>query len=154
MIDRWQNISMQTRFERKYIPEPNSGCWLWIGNLFVSGGYGDFKENGKRIRAHVYSYKIHKGEIPSGKFVLHTCDMPCCVNPDHLYAGTPKQNTDDCIERNRFPYGIKHGMAKLTEEQVRAIRVDSRLHRIIALEYGLDRAYVGQIKNRISWKHI
>lgn len=145
---------MQTRFERKYIPEPNSGCWLWIGNLFVSGGYGDFKDNGKRVRAHVYSYKIHKGKIPVGKFILHTCDMPCCVNPDHLYAGTPKQNTDDCIRRNRFPSGVKHGMAKLTEDQVRAIRADTRLHRIIAAEYNLERASIGQIKNRRSWKHI
>lgn len=132
-IDRWKNVPLTLRFERKYIPEPNSGCWLWLGTLH-EGGYGEFREKSagtKRVRAHVFSYRFYKGKVPEGKFVLHTCDIRCCVNPDHLYAGTKKENTADCIRRDRFQQGERHGNTELVSSQVLAIREDARVQSVM-----------------------
>jgi hypothetical protein len=80
------------RFEKNYIPEPNSGCWLWLGFLTGSRGYGYLQVNGKSIRAHRFSYEKYKGAI--GDAVIdHLCNVPSCVNPDHLEAVTQKINT-------------------------------------------------------------
>jgi HNH endonuclease len=152
----WETVSLLTRFERKYIPEPNSGCWLWLGALH-EGGYGEFRERNsgtKRIRAHVFSYRYYKGEIPTGKFVLHTCDIRCCVNPDHLYAGTKKQNTADASRRQRFPLGEKHHQTTITESEILAIRVDPRAQHIIAVEYGVCQMTISNIKARKTWSHL
>lgn len=154
MIDRWKNVPMQRRFDRKYIPEPNSGCWLWLGNLH-EGGYGDFRlRGGQRIRAHVWSFKNAGNKVPRGKFILHTCDIRCCVNPDHLYAGTKKENTHDCIRRGRFPIGVTHGHAKLDPEKVRLIRADERAQHVIAAVFGVHQMTVSFIKRRLTWKHV
>lgn len=80
------------RFEEKYIPEPNSGCWLWTGTVTYNG-YGIFEVNGKKIRAHRFSYELHKGPIPDGLTIDHLCRVRCCVNPDHLEAVTMRENT-------------------------------------------------------------
>jgi HNH endonuclease len=150
----WKNVPLSTRFERKYIPEPNSGCWIWLGTLH-EGGYGEFRyKGGKRVRAHVYSYRVHKGKVPRGKFVLHTCDLRPCVNPDHLYVGTKKQNTADCIRRDRFPQGERHPHTPFVAEQVRAIRADSRVQHVIAAEYGVCQMTISNIKTRKTWGHL
>lgn len=154
MTDRWKNVPMQRRFDRKYIPEPNSGCWLWLGTLH-EGDYGEFRiRGGRRVRAHVWSFKNAGSKVPRGKFVLHTCDIRCCVNPDHLYAGTKKQNTADAIARNRFPTGVHHHFTTLTEQDVRAIRIDSRVQTAIAKEYGVGQMTVCNIKRRKTWRHV
>lgn len=92
------------RFDDKWTPEPFSGCWLWIAAT-NRGGYGNLKVNGKTANAHVVSYLIFKGSIPAGLFVLHKCDVRCCVNPDHLFLGSQKRNIRDAINKNRWPGG-------------------------------------------------
>ena len=92
--------------EAKYIPEPNSGCWLWLASL-QSKGYGSQRYQGRSDRAHCVSYKIHCGPIPEGRIVCHTCDTRICVNPDHLYLGTPQSNMDDRVKRGRWKGGRK-----------------------------------------------
>ena len=144
-------------FDERYIPEPNSGCWLWLGRL-GRGGYAEQVSHGRRgyIIAHRYSWLIHRGEIPPGLWVLHKCDTPSCVNPDHLFLGTALDNARDRAQkgRNGDRSGEKSHLAKLTNEAIQAIRSDPRLQRIIAKDYGISQTAVGLIKRRERWKHV
>lgn len=84
-------------------------CWNWTASS-RGQGYGAFKINGKVIDAHRVSWTIHFGEIPNGLFVCHKCDNKKCVNPDHLFLGTQKDNMNDCLQKGRMiiPEGIKY----------------------------------------------
>jgi hypothetical protein len=89
------------RFNEGFIPEPNSGCWLWVRSISRNGnGYGFFKLGEERT-AHRSSWIIFRGIIPAGKFVLHKCDTPSCVNPDHLFLGSQKDNILDMYKKHR-----------------------------------------------------
>ncbi len=88
------------RFLAKVGPPDENGCTLWLASPH-SGGYGQFKVNGKCKTAHVLALELATGEHPAGLFALHTCDVKMCVNPDHLYWGTPTQNMADMVSRNR-----------------------------------------------------
>lgn len=95
---------LRERFEERYTPEPNSGCWLWTGAM-TTEGYGQIRADGKQRKtlvAHRVSHELYNGPIPSGLFVLHKCDTPACVNPAHLSTGTQKENIHDCISKGRF----------------------------------------------------
>jgi hypothetical protein len=81
-----------------------NGCWLWKGGG-RGNGYGSMKVAGKVIDTHVVSYQLYKGEIPKGKMVCHTCDVRNCVNPDHLFLGSAKNNFDDAVAKNRIKTG-------------------------------------------------
>ncbi len=82
-------------FDKWWTPEPNTGCWLWTGYV---ERYGVFH----RVKAHRAAWTFYKGEIPQGKRVLHHCDVPSCVNPEHLFLGTLRDNTQDSIKKGRF----------------------------------------------------
>ena len=90
--------------ESRSIPLPMFGCWLWE-KYADKAGYGFAGYNGKVIGAHRISYIAFNGDVPSGLDVLHKCDVPSCVNPLHLYAGTDQDNTNDKISRGRFYTG-------------------------------------------------
>lgn len=147
------------RFENGYIPEPNSGCWLWLGYVRYDG-YGEIsaRKSGATHRsvnrAHVFSYIKHKGPVPKGLIVRHTCDVRCCVNPDHLVVGTKKDNTRDAIVRGRFSVGESHWIAKFNNEQIRQIRNDPRKQREIAEDYGVCQMTICNVKRRKTWAHV
>lgn len=99
--------------------EKNGSCWEWNGILDVTG-YGRISHKNKLMNAHRASYEVFVGEIPKGLWVLHKCDNRCCVNPEHLFIGTPKDNTHDMMRKKKvFDFvGEKNNCAVLTEEQV------------------------------------
>src|SRR6266567_1582450 len=90
--------------EQRFWPKvrKTSTCWLWTGMKHYKFGYGFFQVGiGDRQLAHRISWKIHNGPIPDGLYVLHKCDTPPCVNPDHLFLGTYYDNMDDMDQKGR-----------------------------------------------------
>lgn len=140
---------------------PN-GCWIWQG-CKNKQGYGQLKVNGKHMRAHRFSWQLHNGTIPKGEgyhgtCVLHKCDNPSCVNPDHLFLGTPADNNADMVSKGRCKVpgfkGEMHGQSKLTERDVIAIRHDQKTQRKVAANYGVCQSTVSRIKIGEIWGHV
>lgn len=105
-------------------------------------------------RHHRY-WTLHKGDIPDGLNVLHRCDTPCCVNPEHLFIGTQTENIHDMERKNRsyHPAGEKHGRAILTEQQVREIRA-APTTRGLAEKYGVSKHLIKYARRAGTWKTV
>lgn len=134
-------------FER--IQRADNGCWLWTGAK-TEKGYGTLVVKGKRRKAHRWAWFIRHGVMPDA-CVLHRCDTPACVRPDHLFLGTVQANNADCIAKGR------HAFAKLKEVDVLAIRARRReghTQRAVAAVFGVDRTTVRAIERREIWRHI
>lgn len=119
-LSRQEEVTNATknRFFSK-IKKEDSGCWTWLGAN--NGRYGSMTINRKTNGAHRISFLIHKGDIPDGLFVLHSCDNTWCVNPDHLLLGDHAQNMKDKSERGRY-WGDRVNTSKLTAPAVRLAR--------------------------------
>lgn len=110
--------------------EKTAGCWVWTGSR-VFYGYGNIGGPGnKNIRAHRLSWELHNGPIPNGLCVLHTCDNPGCVRPDHLFLGTQKQNAEDKAQKGRCnaQRGDEHWSRRSPEKVLRGDRNGARMH--------------------------
>lgn len=146
-------------------------CWLWIGG-HVPRGYGVMRHQGRQTYAHRVSYLLHRGPIPHGLRVLHSCDTPACVNPDHLTVGTAQDNTDDMMAKGRhcvrpaigdlngvrknpeIVRGERNGRAKLTRDQVETIRREyaaGAIQRVLAARFGVRQCHISEIVRGVSW---
>lgn len=143
------------RIEFYSCPEALTGCYLWHGTL-DRHGYGYLRLGHKNIKAHRIVWELTNGEILKGLCVCHRCDNRACVNIDHLWIGTNKDNTADKMAKGRanFATGGDLPQAKLQPEDIRAIRSDLRSNRLLGLAYGVSASLISNIKNRKIWKHV
>lgn len=155
----------QARFDSYVAVQPSSGCWLWIGAL-DSHDYGHFWMRGEVMKAHRASWMLHKGEIPEGLWVLHRCDVPGCVNPEHLFLGDRTANMQDMAAKGRQVFQIAPEKVRRGERSIRAKLSDSQavviLHRLsrgergsdLAREYGVSKATISAMKVGRNWAHL
>ncbi len=132
------------------ISQAPNGCWIWE-RCYGSHGYGQITFQTKSMTTHTASYKVHKGDVPTGMFVLHNCGNRGCINPEHLYLGTAKQNSADLIATGHD----FDTMSKLSDEDARAI-YDLAINKLfpqylIAEMYGVTQPTVSRIKHRHNY---
>lgn len=140
------------------MPHMTTNCWEWVG-ANNKHKYGSFFYDNKIQRAHRVSYQLYYGNIPDGIFICHHCDNKKCVRPDHLFAGTRQDNTDDMMKKGRHiaQHGMKHNKAKLTDSDIIEIR---NLHkqgsdcRDIAKQKGVAFSTIYRIVGHKLWRHI
>jgi HNH endonuclease len=140
------------RFVAKTVPEPNTGCWLWAASI-GDRGYGIAWHDGKAQRAHRVSYRLHIGDIPEGAIVCHRCDVPACVNPEHLFLGTQADNMRDKKDKGRSARGERNGAARLTVADVSRIRALRGVvtQRALANELGVAHWAIGRVMRGETW---
>ncbi len=157
--------SLRQRFESKVSPEPMSGCWLWTASLSNSGdhfGYGQIRVHDRPQLAHRVSWELHRGAVPAGLNVLHKCDNPGCVNPDHLFLGTHQDNVADRHAKGRtrqghvpLRSGEHHGCAKLTWAKVDEIRAlytaGGHSFNQLAQQFGVSKRSILFVVHRKHW---
>jgi hypothetical protein len=137
-----------------HMPTP---CWVWTA-FRNEHGYGRLGVSGKTQSAHRVALQLEGAVIPPDRMVLHHCDHPACVRPDHLYIGTPADNMRDCISRGRrrhvILYGEEASRSKLTAADVAAIRklyAENATHAELARQFNVDRSTIGMVLTGKSW---
>jgi hypothetical protein len=150
----------EERFWRGVDRKGADECWLYVRGA-RRGKYGLFQSGGKgspHVGAHRYSYEIHKGPIPEGLLVMHSCDVPRCVNPAHLSVGTYKQNAADMIAKGRHsriaPLGSQNGKSKLNEELALMIKCSSETNAQLSRKLGLSPTTIRGVRIGRTWKHV
>lgn len=149
--------SLVEKLEFYSMPEPNSGCQLWLGRV-DQDGYGRVSVPvGRQMAAHRAAYLLAHGSVPTGLEVLHKCDVPACINPAHLKLGTHADNMADMAAKGRAKWGgargSANGSAVLDEAKAREIFAAPGTHDGIAERFGVSQATVSRIKSGHRWAH-
>lgn len=148
---------VKERFETKFLTKldktNSKGCWLYLGKLSAQG-YGRIKSGDSLEGLHRFSYTYHKGAIPSGLLIRHTCDEHNCLNPEHLLVGTHQDNYNDMVVQGTQARGVTNGHAKLTEEQVKDIYLSLEPTKDLAIRYGVVQGVISQIRLNKNWTHV
>lgn len=160
----WVTATEEQKFEKmkfffEHLVIRSDKCWSWKNSTDRMGYASIYMGPGKRILGHRASWLIYKGDIPNGMFVCHHCDNPECTNPEHLFIGTPKDNTQDCLKKQRrnAARGEKHYYAKLTQDQVIEIRRLSQLkysQSKLAKMFEVSPSGIQGVIERKTWKHV
>lgn len=144
----------------KKVKANENGCWIWTAAKDWDG-YGSTYGFQTQMRAPKMFYFIWKGVVPEGLFVCHKCDTPSCVNPNHLFLGTAKENNHECLNKGRHSCGrgSRNGSAKLSEAQVEEIRNKYRPYSRdgfnmynLAIHYGVSPTQIHAVIHRKNWK--
>lgn len=137
--------------------EITDDCWIWKAAL-TQEGYGTFWWDGKTGPAHRYAWSYYHGDIPKRMVICHSCDIPSCVNPNHLFIGTVQDNHSDMVEKRRNVSGEKSGLSKLKEIQVIEIREKYKSGNYSSTDlskyYGITRENVWCIVKNKTWKMV
>jgi hypothetical protein len=152
---KWTRPSLRERFESRYIPEPNSGCWLWLGKL-NKYGYGRILENGGgELFAHRVSAALAGMVFGDDDLICHGCDNRACVNPSHLFVGSHADNSADMVRKGRSTIGCRNPMARLKESDILAIRADTATPaELLAERYGVGQTTIRNYRSGRTWSHI
>lgn len=129
------------------------GCWEWTKTSHPFG-YGRFGYDKKIYLSHRLSYQIHYGSITSKDCVLHKCDNPSCVNPQHLFLGSRADNAIDRTQKNRTLKGSAVTISIFTEQQILDIRASIKSVKQLAIDYNANIQTIYNIRNRKTWRHI
>ena len=147
-------MKLEERFWTKV--QKTDGCWQWLGSE-LKNGYGSFRFNGHTIRAHRMVWILTYGQIPEGKKVCHHCDNRLCMNPQHLFLGTQKDNIWDMIIKGRSPtvgkpqIGEANRNAQLTQKQALEIRTSALRGKELAKLYSISLSQIYKIKENLRW---
>src|SRR6266496_700029 len=150
--------SLISRLESKSERRDN-GCLEWTG-WKDKKGYGEISIASYPYMAHRASYALHVGPIPHGVKVLHKCDNPSCINPEHLFLGSHQDNVADCVKKRRHTYGERQWKAVVTEDDVLKIRAINPhrngpiMIKTVAKSYGVTPKQISRIVKRTSWRHV
>lgn len=154
------HASLEERFWRFVDKKTDGECWNWTGNLVA--GYGRISLGARKdgaIGSHRFSWELHnKQSIPSGMVVMHSCDNPLCVNPNHLSVGTYKDNTQDMIAKGRkvtvAPLGTENGKALINEEVVKEIRASNLSHAELGRQFNVSPNCIRGVRIGRTWNHV
>jgi len=145
------------RFTSKVAPASLDECWLWTGTKDTDG-YGVLKIAKRMHKAHRLAFQFAFGWLPQrGRFICHKCDTPACVNPRHLYAGLPCDNSFDMVSRGRSARGERDAASRLTEADVRLIRqrlAAGAAKRALAREFRVSDTAIRYIGAYRTWRHV
>ena len=134
--------------------QQTDGCWIWPLSKKYGGGYGRARFNGRRLQAHRLAYELAIGPVPEGLYVCHHCDTPACVRPSHLFVGTSRDNYQDARAKGRMTPPSRHGLAKLSPDQVLDIRRDTRAVTLVARDYGVHWRTIGNVRAGRSYRDV
>lgn len=145
------------RFWQYVDKKSENECWEWKASLMIRGNYGQFRHNNKTLKSHRISYELSFGQIPNGKMICHKCGNSKCCNPNHLYAGTAKENWHDAINHKTahnlppiHPENVH--CAKINYEIANEIRNSNESGVVLGKKYNITKSMVSRIRRNLAWK--